>query len=137
LRCRTCKQGISGRREQQRAVEVKDDAGRLVGYKHFKCAHIDSKHRGKRHYDTPTAYQMSQGVGRVNKDDLTPEAREKREKAEAEYTALLNRRKQIEEQRSLEEVPSRWDDWRDPTELDLDELIEAVEELRGNPSSET
>jgi hypothetical protein len=137
MRCASCKRQIVGRREQQRAVEIQNEHGQVIGYKHFKCAHVDSQHRGKRHYETPTAYDMTQGVGRLTRDDLSPEMQERREKAEIEYAALLERRKQIEQQRALEEVPSRWDDWRDPEELELDELVAAVEQLKGEPSSET
>jgi hypothetical protein len=81
---------------------------------------------GKYHPDAPSAEEAT----RTNRDDLTPEEQAKRAEAEKEYLALRDRQRQMEESREQEDTPRRFDDWREPSELDLDELLSETERVK-------
>lgn len=137
MRCARCKKPISKVDEKKVHVE-RDEEGRLKAAYHNKChfvmlkqARMGGTHeRGRYYQESPTAYDMRQGGGRQNRDDLTPEEQDRRAKAEAEYLVLAERRKEIAEQRALEERPERFDDVRDPETMDVDEILEATEQLK-------
>lgn len=126
MRCRLCKLRFS-KQQTRKAVSLYDEQGRLEGMCHFKCVYI-AKKRGwigqdpvnGRYFETsPTSWDQI----RRTSDDLTTEEQERLVLAESEYAALQARLKEIELQAALEERPSRWDDWRSPETLDLDELL--------------
>lgn len=131
--CVKCKRSISSV-DARKAVVDKDEQGRIKAMYHFRCWHIVQKgiggRAGSRLTDVPTAYEMTQGKGRVNATDLAPEELERRKRAEAQYEALQRRRKEIEAERAREDRPTGFSDWRDPAEADLDELLTLVEEAQ-------
>jgi hypothetical protein len=65
--------------------------------------------------NVPSAYEASQQFGGERRDS---KARE-----DAEYAALKARQEEIAAQRELEMAQTREDDWRDPIEADVDELV--------------
>ncbi len=68
----------------------------------------------------PTAYAVASA--HRTRDDDSEEAKAARARADSEYTALHVRQEEINKQRALEEVPSGWSVYRDPLELDLDDM---------------
>lgn len=128
MRCKRCKTEVS-RVESKNAHEERDGS-RIVGVWHAKCWYVSEKEKrigGRYHAESPTAYDMRQGAGRKTREDLTDE--ELRRRAEAQYVVLQARQREIAEQRQLEDQEQGFADWRDPEELELEELLEAVEDL--------
>lgn len=142
--CAKCKRSISPV-DARKAVIDKDEQGRIKAMFHHKCWNVARKVADPANTRfseaTPTAYQMTQGQGRVNATDLAPEEQERRERAEEQYAVLRERRKEIEAERAKEDRPTGFSDWRDPAEADLEELLrlveEAQEEVSRVPASET
>ena len=81
---------------------------------------------GKYREDRPSAHSMTT----TNRDDLTEGEQERRQLAEKEYEALRERQQALAEARQDEDVPLRWDDWREPETMSLDELMEATDRLK-------
>lgn len=133
-----CRKPISGI-DMKKARKITDPTtGKLKGVMHARCWFTwqkkfrpDVNERG-RYYDGPGAYDMRTGEGLKRKSDLTDEELARRETVEKEYVALLERQKEIAAQRGLEERPDSFADWRDPEELELDELLEATEKLKSS-----
>lgn len=118
--CASCKRPILP--GQKKPVALKNEAGQIIGMLHHKCAHFANKAKrpGKndrgRHGAVPSPYDMAQGRGRVNREDL-------RVQAEEEYRALHARQAELAGERMLEHVDPLWSDWRNPEELTLEELV--------------
>lgn len=108
MRCRLCK-GRFTKQQTRKAVEVYDTEGRLDGVIHFKCSYIAKKHR----------WISEDGSGRYFKTSPTSWDQIRRT---ADDLALEERQAEIAEQSALEERPSRFDDWRDPVTLDVEEV---------------
>lgn len=70
--------------------------------------------------DAPTAYAVAQA--HRTRDDQSEEAKAGRSRAEAELESLHERQKEIIAQRELEQAESGWSDFRDPLELDIDDI---------------
>lgn len=78
----------------RKAVTLKDDNGKVTGMLHNKCYYVAIKQKrmgaNGRHGEPPTAYEVA--LNRRTASDLTAEALETREKAQAAYDAMVARR---------------------------------------------
>lgn len=81
---------------------------------------------GRYQEDGPSIHSIT----KTNRDDLDPGELERRRVVEEEYLALRQRQAELAEQRELEPTPTSWEDWRDPEEMDLDELLAETERRR-------
>lgn len=136
MNCAHCRKPITGADTKNPKKVVKDynEKGQLTGMRHIRCVNHERKManpiRVKRMAVAPDAYKMTQGQGRQNRDDLTPEALAARAAQGEAYEALRKRQAEIAEQRELEPSPSEFTDWRDPVTLDLEDV---VAESQGEP----
>lgn len=132
--CSKCKRPIKN--TDRNPVTIKNEKGQITGQMHNKCWHVSQKPNRPgtndkgRFTNVPTPYEMATGEGRKTREDLTPEMLARREEAEKQYEALRIRQQELAEDRAEEETPSAWNDWRDPQELELDELLEVVDEKK-------
>lgn len=120
MKCQHCRKTITGT-EAKKAVLVKNEAGKLKYALHYKCSHV-RRRRAQLDADdranAPTAYQMA--ATRQNADDVTEEARKRRERAEQELAAL----RELQAKRELLTEPT-------PDEhgaVSLDDLIHEKEQ---------
>lgn len=120
MKCAQCRKPMSPR-EQKQAVIERNEKGQVIAAYH--------KHHARRaralareggavpglvyNPDRPTAYD----VVRKTSDDP----------GDDQIEALRERQDQIAKDRQEEERPEQWSDWRDPTTVTLDELLEAQE----------
>jgi hypothetical protein len=118
--CARCRKPITSA-QKSRAVPDKNEKGQVTGMRHGKCQRLDDRDDRRANDPTragqnvPSAYEASQQFGGERRDS---KARE-----DAEYAALKARQEEIAAQRELEMAQTREDDWRDPIEADVDELV--------------
>ena len=139
MRCQGCTRTIPPHRQARAHIERSDD-GRIIAAWHDRCWANEERRRktsgplpgGRYHPDAPSVEEAT----RTNRDDKAPAEQARRDVAESEYRALRQRQHQLAEARDQEETPRRFDDWRDPAEMDLDELVaetERIAEALGTP----
>lgn len=124
--CSECKKPITST-QAKNAVKVYNEKNQLIGMMHFKCRHVARKKLERVNSEVPDAYTVA-GRHRT-KDDANAEIIAARERADAELAALHQRQHELAEQRSLEEVPKGFADYRDPMEADLSQLVPSSGEV--------
>lgn len=115
MRCHECKHLITKHDQAKMKVE-KNEAGQIVAGFHHKCWYVRDKHTrmgegGRYLKESPTVYE--EAARYRNRDDLSAE----------EAAKLAARQAEIAEETAKEPRPTREDDWRDPLELDLEDVI--------------
>lgn len=88
MRCAQCKREINAI-DARKAVVEKDENGRLKAAFHYKCKHIRTRQAQLALHERgggPTVYEQS--ASKMNADDLTDQAYDRRVRAEAELTRL-------------------------------------------------
>lgn len=122
MKCAKCRKTITGL-EAKKAVLEKTPEGKLKAAYHKKCAHV-IKRRAQLDADdrssAPTAYEMA--ATRQNADDITEQARLKREKAEQELARL----KELAQSRAASQVVVT--DIDEDGAISLDEMIHSKEQ---------
>ena len=140
MRCRGCTRTIPPHKQNRAHIEKDPVTGRVVGTWHDRCWKEEERRRKQTgampggSYDP--AHPSIHESRRVTKDDLTADELQRRETAEKEYVTLRERQAEIAAQRELEDTPGRWDDWRDPEEMTLEELVQETERKREEVSEQ-